>query len=299
MSSTPTSSAPSPRDLATGRYLLGDAQQELDRLGAQHSLWRDRVLEGWRIAGIQAGSRVVDVGAGPGYATADLVGVVGERGSVTAVERSNDFVQTLQAQFSGSRNVQVHQVDLMTDAIPIASGAYDTAWCRWVAMFVPDIDRLVACIATSLRVGGVAIFHEYCNYQTYATLPRRVEVEEFVTRAIAGLTQCGGTVNAAGPVITALARNGLELMYVRPLAIAARTTDPMWHWPAGFIRTFSPRLVSLGLADDAWVERVFRAVDEAERDPSSVFIGPLNLEIVARRVAPTPPSVTPRTRSIT
>ena len=231
---------------------------------------------------------MIDVGAGPGFATADLVEVVGKSGNITAVERSDEFVHALRSKFAHSPSVKIHQLDLMTDAIPLDDGAHDAAWCRWVAMFVPDIDRLVACIAASLRPGGVAIFHEYCCYQSYATLPRRVEVEEFVTRAIAGLKQCGGTVNAAGPVIAALARHGLELTSVRPLPIAARTTDPFWNWPAGFIRSFSPQLAALGLADDAWVERVLRAVDEAAQDPSCIFIGPLNLEIVARRVESTP-----------
>lgn len=46
-------------------YVLGDHQEELERLGLQHRAWRPTVLECWRQAGITRGSRVLDVGAGP------------------------------------------------------------------------------------------------------------------------------------------------------------------------------------------------------------------------------------------
>ncbi len=278
-----------PRSLEEGQYLLGDESRELARLGEQHALWRDRVLEGWRLAGIAAGSRVVDVGAGPGWATEDLAAVVGPTGHVTAVERSDEFVAALRQRVARSHaNVSVHQVDLMREHIPIEHGLHDAAWCRWVALFVPNIDLLVARIAASLRVGGVAVFHEYANYRTYGTLPRRVEIEDFVTKAIQGLKQCGGTVDAASPVMAALAKHHLELVHVRALPVVARPSEPFWRWPSEFIRTFAPQLVALGLLDDNSHGRLIAAIDDAARDPSSVFIGPFNVEIVARLERPRP-----------
>src|SRR5206468_3743802 len=53
-------------------YVLGTHDEELERLGVQHRAWRPVVLDCWKKAGITAGSRVLDVGAGPGYATVDL-----------------------------------------------------------------------------------------------------------------------------------------------------------------------------------------------------------------------------------
>ena len=42
-------------------YVLGTHNQENARLGMQHSLWREFVLDAWKRAGIGAGSSVVDV----------------------------------------------------------------------------------------------------------------------------------------------------------------------------------------------------------------------------------------------
>ena len=61
-------------------YVLGTDQEELDRLGLQHFVWRQHVLEAWDKAGIGYGDKVLDVGAGPGFASADLSEIVGKKG---------------------------------------------------------------------------------------------------------------------------------------------------------------------------------------------------------------------------
>src|SRR5688572_33486758 len=74
-------------------YFLGTHDEELERLGLQHRVWRPTVIECWRRAGIGPGSKVLDVGAGPGFASADLAEIVGPAGRVVAVERSARFVE--------------------------------------------------------------------------------------------------------------------------------------------------------------------------------------------------------------
>jgi hypothetical protein len=55
-----------------GDYILGTDEEELARLELQNQAWRPHVLECWREAAITNGSHVLDVGAGPGYASLDL-----------------------------------------------------------------------------------------------------------------------------------------------------------------------------------------------------------------------------------
>src|SRR5690606_12052613 len=68
--------------VAERTYFLGTHDEELERLGLQHRVWRPTVLECWRRAGIGPGSKVLDVGAGPGFAAADLADIVGPTGRV-------------------------------------------------------------------------------------------------------------------------------------------------------------------------------------------------------------------------
>ena len=53
-------------------YVLGTHDAEVERLGLQHRVWRERARDAWARAGIAAGQTVIDVGAGPGYAAIDL-----------------------------------------------------------------------------------------------------------------------------------------------------------------------------------------------------------------------------------
>ena len=142
-------------------YVLGTHEEELERLGVQHQAWRPVVLDCWKQAGVTAGSKVLDVGAGPGYATVDLAEIVGPSGRVVAVERSGNFVEAIKnsARKGGLSNVEVHELDLMNDDLP--GGPYDFAWCRWVLCFVSDPELVVKKIANVLRRRGRAIFHEY------------------------------------------------------------------------------------------------------------------------------------------
>src|SRR5206468_409875 len=99
-----------------GDYILGTHDAELERLGIQHRVWRSVVLDCWYRAGITVGSRVVDVGAGPGYAAVDLAEIVGAAGQVIALERSPKFARALMNSCNARNlsNVHVHEIDLTT-----------------------------------------------------------------------------------------------------------------------------------------------------------------------------------------
>ena len=69
-------SNPMPEKIETD-YVLGTNDEEIQRLGLQHRVWRPTTLECWRRGRISIGSRVIDIGCGPGYATLDLAEIVG------------------------------------------------------------------------------------------------------------------------------------------------------------------------------------------------------------------------------
>src|ERR1700756_4827918 len=98
-------------------YVLGTHDEEIARLGLQHRVWRAVVLKCWQRAGITVGKRVLDVGAGPGYATVDLAEIVGPTGEVVALERSNKFVSAMKerVRVRGLTNVKAHELALMND----------------------------------------------------------------------------------------------------------------------------------------------------------------------------------------
>jgi ubiquinone/menaquinone biosynthesis C-methylase UbiE len=266
-------------------YVLGTHDAELARLGRQHALWRDDVLAGWRLAGFGAGQRVVDVGAGPGFATLDLADIVGSAGHVTAIEISPKYVQTLKERVTarGISHVDAHVVDLMRDAIPPADGPADAAWCRWVAMFVPDIATLVRRIHAALKPGGVVVFHEYVLYETFGALPPDEAIADYVREVVKSFKASGGEPSPAGALLRELRHQGFTIRAATPLAKAARPSEPLWNWQAEFIRTYAPRLREFGQVDEAWCAKVLRALEALEANPNSVVMMPTVMEIVAQR----------------
>jgi SAM-dependent methyltransferase len=268
-------------------YVLGTHNDEHLRLGMQHSLWQEFVLDAWKRAGICTGTRVVDVGAGPGFATMDLADIVGATGHVTAVELSSKFAQEVkdQANVRGLKNISVHIVDLMHEDIPLASAGatFDAAWCRWVCMFVPDVGALVRCVHNALRAGGVAVFHEYVHYETYGLQPPTPGIDSFIQAAMKSFSARGGNANIAGTLLKELRQQGFEIMSIKPIARSARPHEPLWQWPAGFIRTYLPRLVELEQVDNAFAANVLAELARAEQDPQSIMLTPTVLEIIARK----------------
>ena len=264
-------------------YFLGTHDEELQRLGLQHRVWRDAVLDCWQRAGIRAGWRALDVGAGPGFAAADLAEIVGPSGEVVAVERSGRFVEAGRAMLAqhGFANTRYHEIDLMTDPLP--GGGYDATWCRWVACFVSSPALLVDKIAAALRPGGVAIFHEYLLYRTFSFAPPLPRQREFAQQVMKGWRATGGEPDIAQPVQRLLEERGFTIRHAIPRIYALRPSDEMWQWPASFIRIHLEQQTALGAIDKSWATSMLAEFDAAAADPASVLVTPLVLQIVAEK----------------
>lgn len=265
-------------------YVLGTHDEELARLGLQHRVWRPVVLDCWRKAGITVGSRVLDVGAGPGFATIDLAEIVGPAGQVVALERSNKFVNaTKEAVRARSlTNVKIHELDLMTDNFP--EDDYDFSWCRWVLSFVSDSALLIQKLGNAMGKGSISIFHEYGHYETWRFFPRIPSQEKFREHVIATWRESGGEPDSAPSLPTLLSANGFVIRSVAPLIFCVRPNDYMWQWPATFIAIYLPRLIEMGRIDQKFADQVRGDLASAEQNANALMITPLVLEIVAEKL---------------
>jgi SAM-dependent methyltransferase len=265
-------------------YVLGTRDEEIARLGLQHRVWRPVVLDCWERAGITVGKRVLDIGAGPGYATVDLAEIVGPSGEVVAIERSNKFVQALKesVRMRDLKNVRVHELDLIAEDLP--GGQFDFSWCRWVIAFVSDPAVVINKLAAVLAKGGRAIFHEYGHYETWRFFPLIESQEEFRSQVIATWRESGGEPDA-GPVLPALlGQHGFVIRSVKPHIFCIRPNDYMWQWPATFIEVYLPRLIEQKRLDERFAAKFRADIAAAEKNPNAFMITPLVLEIIAEKI---------------
>lgn len=264
-------------------YVLGTHDEEIARLGLQHEVWRERVLQLWERAGIEPGTRVVDVGAGPGYGTLELAHQVGREGEVVALERSGRFVTHGTAQVLAHRyqHVQFIEHDVLQ---PFPCSDMEASWCRWVASFVTSPGILLDNIAAALRPGGVAMFHEYADYGSWRLLPRRPMLEDFVGQVMESWREAGGEPDIALQLPAMLEARGFRITHLEPVVWVLEPKQPAWRWLASFIEVGPQRLLELGRVDAAWVAQLHAELRAAEREPGTRMITPMVFEILAEKI---------------
>jgi len=101
-------------------------------------------------AGVEAGRRALDVGAGTGALSAELLG----RGvSVAAVDPSPEFVAVLRERFP---NLEVEEAP--AESLPFGAGVFDVALAQLVVAFVTDPSAAVAEMARVARRVAVCMW---------------------------------------------------------------------------------------------------------------------------------------------
>ncbi len=107
--------------------------------------------------GVEAGSRVLDVGCGTGLAVPWLLEAVGEGGRVTALDLAEGMLEVARNKH-GRPNVRyVHGA---IEAAPFAGGSFDEALCHNCFLHLADKERALGEIHRVLKPGGrVLITH--------------------------------------------------------------------------------------------------------------------------------------------
>lgn len=265
-------------------YVLGTHDEEIERLGLQHRVWRPRALDAWRRAGFTAGQTIIDVGCGPGYAALDLAEIVGAAGKIVAVDRSRRFLAALE-RTSRARGledrIEAHELDLADSPLPAPLA--DAAWTRWVLAFVRKPRALLARISEALRPGGVFVAHEYFHYSTWRLSPRSAALEEFVSIVEETWRADGGEPDIGLDLPVWLEELGFEVRSLHTIVDAVRPSNFVWEWPASFVDVGVARLASLGRLTADQCHRIRAEFDERKRQPGTLMITPGVLEVIAVR----------------
>jgi len=267
-------------------YVLGTTESELQRLERQHAIWRDDALASWNRAGFAAGQRLLDLGCGPGFASFDLARLVGATGEILALDNSPVYLEHLQQQ---AHRLQLHQLrsqlfDLANynsalELILQQGGGWDGAWCRWLAMFLPDPNKFGKLVASLLRPGGRLVLHEYVHWDTFALYPRGRAVSLFVERCIHHWQSHGGDPHVARRLPALLEAKGLRLLASRSLMACCPSDQPKAIWLQDFLRSYAPMLVSAGLWSSSEQLELDAEIYQAQLHPS-LWVTPALVEMI-------------------
>lgn len=264
-------------------YVLGTHDEEIARLGLQHEVWRPRALDAWGRAGFTGGQTIVDLGAGPGFATLDLAERVGADGRVVALDRSRRFLDHLESRARALKlpQIEAHELDLDEQELPAL--AAHGIWSRWLYAFVRHPKRLLERAARLLRPGGVMVMHEYVDYRSWRSSPTCPEHDAFVTEVITSWRASGGEPDIGRDLPLWLGELGLEVRSLRSLVDVTRPGDRVWRWPAAFVRSGPRRLVDLGRISEERARAIVAEFDALEQTPHAFQVTPMVIEIIAAR----------------
>ena len=273
--------------MKAGSYLLGTEQAELERLGRQHAVWRADCLAAWDRAGFGPGQRLLDLGCGPGFAALDLAALVGAEGAVLAIDNARPYLEHLQRQAHcrGLSQLAALRFDLAgpvsCEAIDaaIGRGRWDGAWCRWLAMFLPDPAALMAAVARALRPGGRLVLHEYVQWDTFALHPRGQGLDRFVRRCIDHWLAHGVDPHVARRLPALLEAQGLRLLGSRSLMACCPSDQPKAIWLQDFLRSYAPMLASAGLWSSSEQLELAAEIYQAQLHPS-LWVTPALVEMI-------------------
>lgn len=265
-----------------GDYVLGTGDEEVQRLGLQHRVWRPRVLAAWKRAGLGRGHTVLDAGSGPGFATLDLADIVGPSGRVVAIERSKHYASVLRTQAARRAlgNLTIIEGDL--DELSLDGSSFDRIWCRWVLAFVVEPRAVLAKMIDALRPGGTIVFHEYFDYGTWRMAPRLATLEEFVRLVMKTWRDAKGEPDVGLAIPAWLEELGMNVVTVSPTIEVAPAGSPYWEWLAAFVHSGVRRLVELELLDDSDAAAITHELADAYARGARM-ITPGLFEVIATR----------------
>jgi SAM-dependent methyltransferase len=147
-----------PTDQPT-RYPWGHEEGELARITSTGRYLGDLTEHVLRLAGIDHGMRVLDVGCGPGDVTFLAAKMVGSEGAVIGVDKSEEAIGRARerAAAAGLANVRFLTHDLVDLAL---DEPVDALIGRLVLQYVTDPARVLRHLITLVKPGGVVAFQE-------------------------------------------------------------------------------------------------------------------------------------------
>jgi len=128
--------------------------QQLDVMYRKRDVLRRRQLVRAALA-VETGHRVLDVGCGPGFYSAELLAEVGAKGTVVGVDPSAAMLVAAARRCEGQANAAFHQGN--ATSLPVADRDFDRALCVQVLEYVADVPAALAELYRVLRPGGRAL----------------------------------------------------------------------------------------------------------------------------------------------
>ena len=263
-------------------YILGTDEEELFRLGVQHQVWAEEAQHGWRLANFRAGQTILDLGCGPGYCTKELAFLVGQKGKIISVDKSQGYIEFLK-QVAQKYNLNIEALATDFDQMALAPESLDGMYCRWALAWVPNPEEILAKVHQALKPGGKMVIHEYYDWSTLQTEPRKESLAKAIAMALKSFKDSDFEVDIGRHVPKILSDLNMKIIGFRPMSKIGTPENGVWQWPKTFFESYFPRLVPQNYLTNLEVEKALAELEQLERTAGSSICTCLMVEIIAEK----------------
>lgn len=264
-------------------YILGTDKDELFRLGVQHQVWAEEAQTGWRLANFRPGQTLLDLGCGPGYCSTDLAFIVGQRGKIIAIDKSEGFIAHLK-QITEVQNLNIDAKVSDFDDMELAPSSLDGMYCRWALAWLSQPERTLQKVFDALKPGGKMVIHEYYDWSLLQTEPKMEALSKGIAMALKSFKDSDAEIDIGRQLPRILHQMGMKVTGFRPMAKIATPTNGIWQWPKTFFYNYLPRLVPQKYLTTKEVENALADLEQLEKTEGASICTCLMIEIIAEKV---------------
>jgi len=263
-------------------YILGTDREELRRLGYQHQVWSSEARRGWEIAGFSMGDELLDLGCGPGFCTQELGYLVGTKGKVIGIDKSESYIQYLD-EIATFHNLNIETQACDFNDMELSSNSLDGAYCRWALAWIPNPHQIIAKVSEALKPGGRFVVQEYYDWSTFQTTPEFPNLKEAIFQALTSFDNGIGEINIGKKTPKLFELSGLSVYHTRPLSKMAKPHDLVWQWPKTFLQIYLPKVVEMGKLKAKVASEAMKEFTLLEKSPGASLLAPAMIEVIGEK----------------
>jgi len=264
-------------------YILGADAEELFRLGVQHQVWSEEAQRSWRSAKFSAGQTILDLGCGPGYCTKELAFIVGDKGKVIGIDKSERYIKFLE-KVSAQYGLRIDARHADFDTMNLQPSSLDGMYCRWALAWIPNPKEVLKKVAASLKQGGRMVIHEYYDWGLLQTEPKKKALTKAIAMALKSFKDTDNEIDIGRHLSAMLPEIGMKVIGFRPMAKIATPHNGVWQWPKTFFQSYFPRLVPQNYLSPEEVKQALLDLDELEKIDGATICTCLMVEIIAEKL---------------
>lgn len=237
-------------------------------------------------AGIGPGMRVLEIGCGNGEVTQLIAELVGDTGSIVAVDQSEKALSTARERLSseGYAPIEFAALDLSGDLVELASyprESFDGLVGRRVLMYLKKPGAVVGRLSGWLKSAGLAVFEETDSTMVPArtgAMPAHDQALDWLK----GMLLSEGANPAMGFDLPAtLVQAGLNFEKVRAEAViqGQGTQFPL----SDLLKMLQARIIESGVASQSELECLCDRIETECSDPTRVYVSEMSFCAWARK----------------